>query len=98
MPLEMGMKSDGTPNIVQQPGPTERIAVGTILDDVRPDELAAFPDRFLLVVDEEPAVPTPEPEPIAMDEMAAVAVSPDAEPSEPSEEGEPDAPRHGRRR
>lgn len=44
--LKMGEKADGTPNIVNQPGPIEFLEVGTELDDVQEHELRAFPDRF----------------------------------------------------
>lgn len=44
--LKMGEKADGTPNIVNQPGPMELLEVGTELDDVQEHELKAFPDRF----------------------------------------------------
>ncbi|HEX6827158.1 MAG TPA: hypothetical protein VF077_12645 [Nitrospiraceae bacterium] len=42
----MGTKPDGSPDIVRQPGPMERVEVGTVLDDVSDAELRAFPDRF----------------------------------------------------
>lgn len=45
----MGMTPDGRPVIMRQPGELHRIPVGTVLTDVRPEELAAFPDRFELV-------------------------------------------------
>jgi hypothetical protein len=44
--LQMGTRADGTPNIVRQPGPMLKVEPGTLLDDVRPEELQAFPDRF----------------------------------------------------
>lgn len=53
--LEMGRRADGTPNIVQQPGPMERIPVGTLLYDVREDEVAAFGDRLELLSEEDVA-------------------------------------------
>ncbi len=50
---QMGVAADGTPQIVQQPGPMERLEVGTLLYNVRPDELAAFGDRLDLLSDED---------------------------------------------
>lgn len=44
--LKMGEKADGTPNIVNQPGPMERVEIGDELTDVTEAELRAFPDRF----------------------------------------------------
>lgn len=44
--LQMGTRGDGTPNIVQQAGPSERVEVGTELTDVQEHELKAFGDRF----------------------------------------------------
>jgi len=49
----MGLKPDGTPNIVRQPGPMRRVEVGTLLDDVQPEELQAFPDRFQFIPDDQ---------------------------------------------
>ncbi len=46
VPTQMGMSPDGIPLIVQQPGPMQRLEVGTLLYDVQPDELAAFGDRL----------------------------------------------------
>lgn len=46
----MGTKPDGSPDIVDQPGPMERVEAGTVLDDVTEAELRAFPDRFAPVV------------------------------------------------
>lgn len=48
-----GTKPDGSPNIVRQPGTMSRVEVGTVLTDVQPEELAAAPDRFVLVTDEQ---------------------------------------------
>jgi hypothetical protein len=45
----MGTLANGQPHIVRQPGPMHRVEVGTILDDVTPEELGAFGDRFELV-------------------------------------------------
>src|SRR5262245_9481483 len=50
-----GTRADGSPNIVRQPGPMQRVEVGTILNDVTEGELAGAPDRFALVTDEEVA-------------------------------------------
>lgn len=47
--LVMGKKADGSDHIVRQPGPMTKVEAGTILTDVREEELAAFPDRFELV-------------------------------------------------
>lgn len=47
--LQMGMRSDGSPNIVQQAGPSERLEVGTELTDVQEHELKAFGDRLMPV-------------------------------------------------
>ena len=44
--LQMGTRADGSPNIVQQPGPMERLEVGTELTDVTDAELKAFGDRL----------------------------------------------------
>jgi len=52
---QMGIAADGSPQIVQQPGPMERIEVGTLLDNVRPDELAAYGDRLELLSEEDVA-------------------------------------------
>lgn len=52
--IQMGTRMDGSPNIVRQPGVMQRVEVGTLLDDVHPEELATAPDRFELV--EEAAV------------------------------------------
>lgn len=49
----MGKKPDGTDQIVRQPGPMQQVAAGTLLDDVQEHELAAFPDMFELVDEEE---------------------------------------------
>jgi hypothetical protein len=49
--LQMGTRGDGTPNIVQQAGPSERVEVGTELTDVQEHELKAFGDRFQPVDD-----------------------------------------------
>jgi len=49
--LQMGTRMDGSPNLVNQPGPMLRVEVGTVLDDVTPEELAAAPDRFALLDD-----------------------------------------------
>lgn len=46
IPLQMGTRADGSPNIVQQPGPMERLDVGTELTDVTMNELKAFGDRL----------------------------------------------------
>lgn len=46
VPTRMGTKPDGSPDIVEQPGPMERVEVGTVLDNVSDAELRAFPDRF----------------------------------------------------
>jgi len=51
--LQMGIRGDGTPNIVRQPGPMTKVEVGTLLDDVRPEELQAFPDRFQHIPDDQ---------------------------------------------
>ena len=51
--IQMGTNPDGTPNIVRQSGPLEVCAVGTVLEDVQPHELAAFPDRLALIDDDE---------------------------------------------
>ncbi len=51
----MGIAADGTPQIVQQPGPMERLEVGTLLENVRPDELAAYGDRLELLSEEDVA-------------------------------------------
>ena len=63
--VTMGTRPDGSPNVVRQPGPMQRLEVGTILDDVTPDELAAIGDRLELVTEEgtpaEPASPGEEP-------------------------------------
>lgn len=42
----MGTQADGSPIIVQQSGPTERLEVGTELTDVTEAELKAFGDRL----------------------------------------------------
>ena len=52
---QMGIAADGTPQIVQQPGPMERLEVGALLHNVRPDELVAFGDRLELLSDEDVA-------------------------------------------
>jgi hypothetical protein len=44
--LQMGTRGDGTPNVVQQAGPAERLEVGTELTDVQEHELKAFGDRL----------------------------------------------------
>lgn len=44
--LQMGTTADGSPNIVQQPGPMERLPIGTDLAQVTPEELRAFGDRL----------------------------------------------------
>lgn len=46
VPTRMGTKPDGSPDMVDQPGPMERVEAGTVLDDVTDAELRAFPDRF----------------------------------------------------
>jgi len=51
--LQMGTRADGSPNIVRQPGPMLKVEPGTLLDDVRPEELQAFPDRFQHVPDDQ---------------------------------------------
>jgi hypothetical protein len=56
--ITMGTRQDGSPNVVRQPGPMQKVEVGTILDDVTPTELAAAPDRFALV-DEQAQVEGP---------------------------------------
>jgi hypothetical protein len=44
--LQMGTRGDGSPNVVQQAGPSERLEVGTELTDVQEHELKAFGDRL----------------------------------------------------
>ena len=51
--ITMGTRPDGSPNVVRQPGTMERLEVGTILEDVTPQELAAMGDRLELVTEEE---------------------------------------------
>lgn len=46
-------KADGSPNIVRQYAGISKVEVGTVLDDVTPEELAAAPDRFAVVTDEQ---------------------------------------------
>jgi hypothetical protein len=62
MDLDMGLDERGEPRIVRQMGPTERVEVGTILEDVPAHVLAAFPGRFELV-QESPAPPAAPPAP-----------------------------------
>ena len=51
--ITMGTRQDGSPNVVRQPGPMEKLEVGTVLTDVTPNELAAYGDRLELVTAEE---------------------------------------------
>ena len=51
--VEMGRNPDGSPNIVRQNGPFRELPVGTVLDDVTPAELVAFPDRLAMIGEEE---------------------------------------------
>lgn len=51
VPLQMGMRADGSPNIVQQPGELETLPVGTELTNVTEQELQAFGDRLAPVDD-----------------------------------------------
>ena len=43
------------PYTVRQPGPLVRCEVGTLMTDVTPEELAAFPERFQFVSEDPPA-------------------------------------------
>jgi hypothetical protein len=52
---QMGTAADGSPQIVQQPGPMERLEVGALIYNIRPEELAAFGDRLELLSEEEVA-------------------------------------------
>jgi hypothetical protein len=52
---QMGTAADGSPQIVQQPGPMERLEVGVLIYNIRPEELQAFGDRLELLSDEEVA-------------------------------------------
>lgn len=51
--ITMGTRQDGSPNVVRQPGPMEKLEVGTVLTDVTPAELSAYGDRLELVTAEE---------------------------------------------
>jgi hypothetical protein len=52
---QMGTAADGSPQIVQQPGPMERLEVGALIYNIRPEELDAFRNRLELLSDEEVA-------------------------------------------
>jgi hypothetical protein len=52
---QMGTAADGSPQIVQQPGPMERLEVGALIYNIRPEELQAFGDRLELLSEEEVA-------------------------------------------
>lgn len=51
----------GNPFTVLHAGVAQRLEKGAVVDDLRPDELAAFPDRFQLVSGEPLRLPTPPP-------------------------------------
>jgi hypothetical protein len=87
----MGKKPDGSPDVVMQPGPMERYEVGTILDNVQADELAAFPDRFELVEE-------PEEVPAVLGVQAQETVTADEAPEATAPEEEAHAPRDSRGR
>jgi hypothetical protein len=110
VPTVMGYTSEGTPIIVDQPGPVNRVDVGTVVDSVPPDMLASAPDRFELVEDAVMQSETPS----DVSPLAAASPSVPAEPTgmldpdrpfaedadvvvEPEpEEDQPHAPRHRR--
>jgi hypothetical protein len=46
---ETVLDAHGNPFVHRTMGPTAPLPVGTLVTDLRPEELAAFPDRFALV-------------------------------------------------
>jgi hypothetical protein len=94
VPLKMGERADGTPNIVNQPGPMELLAVGTEVDDVQEHELLAFPDRFE-AVDETARKTVLRLRGLDPDETPADVPPPPPQmgtPSAPSDKGDPPQP------
>jgi hypothetical protein len=94
VPLKMGERADGTPNIVNQPGPMELLAVGTEVDDVQEHELRAFPDRFE-AVDETARKTVLRLRGLDPDETPADVPPPPPQmgtPSAPSDKGDPPQP------
>ena len=59
---ETVLDAHGNPFVHRTMGPTAPLPVGTLVTDLRPEELAAFPDRFVLVPASAPAAP-PDPLP-----------------------------------
>jgi hypothetical protein len=96
--LQMGTRGDGTPNIVQQAGPSERVEVGTELTDVQEHELKAFGDRFQPVDDaaQKTVVRLSGVEPVQGEEspehMDATAAMPGGAPSSPQDTPHPPVP------